>query len=59
VRKGLDKDMPEVYKFLDAFKWGPEDMAQVMVWNADGVDPYESAKRWIKENPEKVEAWLK
>jgi len=59
VRKGLDKDMPEVYKFLDAFKWGPEDMAQVMVWNADGADPYESAKRWIEENPEKVEAWLK
>jgi glycine betaine/proline transport system substrate-binding protein len=60
VRKGLKKDMPEVYKFLDNFSWTPDEMAEVMVWNQeDGADPYENAKRWIKENEEKVKSWLK
>ncbi|ACV69555.1 glycine betaine ABC transporter substrate-binding protein [Desulfohalobium retbaense] len=58
VRQGLKEDMPEVYEFLDNFYWAPEDMAEVMVWNQDGMDPYESAKKWISENPEKVEKWL-
>jgi len=59
VRKGLKEDMPEVYRFLDNFKWTPEDMQQVMVWNREeGAKPYENAKRWINENPEKVQSWL-
>ncbi len=59
VRKGLKEDMPEVYRFLDNFEWTPEDMQQVMVWNREeGAKPYENAKRWINENPEKVRSWL-
>jgi len=59
VRKGLDTDMPDVYKFLDNFNWTTAEIGQVMVWNQDGMDEYESAKKWIKENPDKVNAWLK
>lgn len=60
VRKGLQEDMPEVYAFLDAFKWDPADMEQVMIWNTEeGADPYQTAKRWVEENPEKVNSWLK
>lgn len=60
VRKGLKDDMPEVYAFLDKFNWTTDDMAQVMVWNQeDGADPYENAKRWINENEDKVNEWLK
>jgi glycine betaine/proline transport system substrate-binding protein len=58
VRKGLDKDMPEVYRFLDKFHWTLAEIGQVMGWNSDGADPYESAKRWIKENPDRVKEWL-
>lgn len=58
VRKGLDKDKPDVYRFLDKFHWTLADIGLVMGWNADGADPYDSAKRWIKENPDKVNAWL-
>ncbi len=58
VRKGLDKDMPEVYKFLDNFKWSPEDMQQLMVWNTEGGEPYDNAKKWIQENKEKVDKWI-
>jgi len=59
VRKGLKEDMPEVYQFLDNFHWTPEDMQQVMVWNQEKeASPYENAKKWIEENPDKVQAWL-
>lgn len=59
VRKGLEQDMPEVYAFLDKFQWTPKDMAQLMVWNQEeDADPYENAKRWVQENPEKVQQWL-
>lgn len=59
VRTGLEQDMPEVYAMLDAFSWAPEDMAQVMVWNAEpGADEYANAVRWINENEEKVKAWI-
>ncbi|MFP4314616.1 MAG: glycine betaine ABC transporter substrate-binding protein [Desulfovibrionales bacterium] len=58
VRKGLRQDMPEVYAFLDRFRWTPEDMAAVMVWIQEGMDPYEAAKKFISENPEMVNSWL-
>lgn len=60
VRKGLKEDMPKVYSFLDKFNWTPEQMAELMIWNQeDGADPYENAKKWIKEHPKEVESWLK
>jgi len=58
VRKGLKEDMPEVYRFLDNFRWSLQDIGQVMGWNADGADPADSARRWIKENPQRVKEWL-
>jgi glycine betaine/proline transport system substrate-binding protein len=58
VRKGLKEDMPEVYAFLDKFNWTLADIGQVMAWNAEGSDPNESARRWVRENPEKVNSWL-
>ncbi|MEA2101187.1 MAG: glycine betaine ABC transporter substrate-binding protein [Thermodesulfobacteriota bacterium] len=59
VRKGLKKDMPDVYRFLDNFHWNLSQIGQVMYWNAQGADPEDSAERWVKENPKIVEAWLK
>lgn len=58
VRKGLKTDMPEVYQVLDNFYWEPADMEQVMVWNEENNAPYENAKRWVAENPNKVKKWL-
>lgn len=58
VRKGLQKEMPDVYQFLDKFSWTLNDMQQVMIWNQEGGTAYENAKRWIEENPEKVAACL-
>jgi glycine betaine/proline transport system substrate-binding protein len=59
ARKGLKKDMPEVHAFLDNFFWTTADIGQIMVWNQDGMEPEVSAKKWVKENGDKVGKWLK
>jgi len=61
VRKGLSKDMPKVYAFLDKFKYKDAvQMQTLMAWNQEpGADRYENAKRFIKEFPETVDSWLK
>ncbi len=51
--------MPEVYAILSKFKLSLEDEQKVMVWNEEkGAKPAETAARWVKENPDKVKAWL-
>jgi glycine betaine/proline transport system substrate-binding protein len=58
ARKGLKEEMPEVYSVLDKFNWTPDEMAELMVWNQEkGTDPYDNAKRWIQQHPEKIAAW--
>ncbi|MDN4495183.1 glycine betaine ABC transporter substrate-binding protein [Ureibacillus aquaedulcis] len=57
ARKGLEEDMPEAYKVLDAFNWTTEDIEAVMLDIANGTDPDEAATNWINENTEKVAEW--
>jgi glycine betaine/proline transport system substrate-binding protein len=57
ARKGLDKDMPEVYAILKRFKLSLPDEQTVMVWNEEkGAKPAETAAKWVRENPEKAKA---
>lgn len=60
VREGLSEDMPEAFALLDNFHWEPEAVGQVMLWiqEDDGRVPYDKALRWMRANPEKVDAWL-
>jgi glycine betaine/proline transport system substrate-binding protein len=59
VRQGLKEDKPEVYRVLDKFYWKASDMEQIMIWNEEkAAEPYENAKRWVKENRDKVKSWL-
>ncbi|MBS3809996.1 MAG: glycine/betaine ABC transporter substrate-binding protein, partial [Desulfobacterales bacterium] len=59
VRKGLKQDMPEIYAFLDNFRWAPEDMAEVMLMAQDKDTTYaEAAERWIRKNRDIVNGWL-
>lgn len=59
VRKGLAQQQPEVYRILDNFYWTVEEMQKVMLWNVENyADPYKTAQRWLKENPDRVKQWL-
>lgn len=60
VRKGLDKDMPEVFAFLDRFAYADTAQLQtLMAWNnEEGADPLTNARRFMKEHPALVGSWL-
>jgi glycine betaine/proline transport system substrate-binding protein len=59
ARKGLKEDKPDAYALLDKFSWTPEQMAELMIWNQEkGANPYENAKRWVKENAATVKGWM-
>jgi len=60
ARKGLDKDMPEVYKVLKNFKLSLDDEQKLMLQNEEkGANPAANAKAWVAANPDKVAAWTK
>lgn len=60
-RKGLKKDHPDAWAFLTNFRYeDPSQLQRLMDWNQEkGADPLENARRFMKENPQMVEAWLK
>src|SRR5690554_808930 len=53
-----DNGPEDALAFLDAFRWTGEDMGAVMLKILDGADPFDAAREWISENPEKVQEWL-
>ncbi len=60
-RKGLKKDHPDAWAFLTNFRYeDPGQLQRLMNWNQEkGADPLQNARRFMKENPQLVEAWLK
>ncbi len=59
VRKGLKEDKPDMYAFLKKFQWTPADIQTVMAWNQEkNATPEENALKWVKQNADKVAAWL-
>ncbi len=60
VRNGLDKDMPDVYAFLDRFRYADANQLEtLMAWNQEkGADLMANARRFMKEHPELVKEWL-
>ncbi|MFJ7737185.1 glycine betaine ABC transporter substrate-binding protein [Lysinibacillus sp. NPDC097287] len=59
ARKGFKEDNPEAYNVLDNFHWTAEDIESVMYDIMEGTDPKDAAKKWIKENEDKVAEWTK
>jgi glycine betaine/proline transport system substrate-binding protein len=57
VRKDLKDDMPEVYRVMDNFIWTPDEMAEVMVWIKNGMEPADAGKKFLEKHPEKFAEW--
>ena len=58
VTPDLEERYPDVFNFLDNFYWSPEEMGEVMVYIEDGMEPFDAARQWLSENPDKVQEWL-
>lgn len=48
ARKGLKKDLPNVYKIIDKFHWTQKDMEAVMLDINKGMSPEAAAKKWVE-----------
>lgn len=57
ARQGFAEDNPVVYQILENFKWGVDDMQQVMMNLQEGLSPDAAAREWMDENPELVASW--
>jgi len=59
VRKGLEKDLPEVYAFLKNYKLPMADLQKVMAMNQENDKPFENAKKFLADNPQLMQTWFK
>ncbi|MFW6052743.1 MAG: glycine betaine ABC transporter substrate-binding protein, partial [Desulfosalsimonas sp.] len=58
TRKGLKDDDPELYAFLDNYELSLDELHEIMAMNQEEDDPAGNARKWIEENPDRVEKWL-
>jgi len=60
-RIGLKKDYPDAWAFLSNFHYDDASQLQrLMDWNQQrGTDPVQNARRFMRENPQLVDSWLK
>jgi glycine betaine/proline transport system substrate-binding protein len=57
-KKFADSGSPAV-DLIKNFTWTNDDQNQVSTYIAqDGMSPDDAAKKWIEDNPDKVDAWL-
>jgi len=60
ARKGLKDDMPEVHAFLSKFSYtDTSQLEKLMADNEANGNPLENAKKFMQNNKEQVEGWLK
>ncbi len=61
ARLGLDKDFPEVHRFLQHFSFNDLDQAaQEMARNQEpGADPLANARKFVADHPDIVARWLR
>ncbi|HER2680297.1 TPA: ABC transporter permease/substrate binding protein [Streptococcus pyogenes] len=59
ARKGLKKDLPNVYKIIVKLHWTQKDMEAVMLDINKGMSPEAAAKKWVEANKSKVSSWTK
>lgn len=58
ARKGLEKDMPDVYAVLKKFRLSLDEEQAVMLKNqVSGTDPAKTAAAWVEANPTIVKSW--
>lgn len=58
VRKDLEQDDPELFAFFKNFDWQQLPLDSILVDNKEGMDPRESAKKFMDANWETIEKLL-
>jgi glycine betaine/proline transport system substrate-binding protein len=59
TRQGFEEDYPEVSQWLKNWKMDDHQIGQLIDYVESSEDPLEGAKKWIDENQELVNEWVK
>ncbi|SMO69668.1 glycine betaine ABC transporter substrate-binding protein [Melghirimyces algeriensis] len=58
-RKGFEKDFPEMKKWLNNWEMDDQSLGTLMDEIRKADDPEKGAKKWVKDNRDLVDQWLK
>ncbi|SEN92060.1 glycine betaine/proline transport system substrate-binding protein [Mesobacillus persicus] len=59
TRLGFEEDYPEVSEWLKNWKMDDQQIGQLIDYVESAEDPLEGAKKWIEENQDLVNEWVK
>jgi len=59
TRKGFTKDYPEIVKWMDNWEMDDQSLGSLMATINEVGDPEDGATKWIEENRQLVDEWLK
>ncbi|MFC4324286.1 glycine betaine ABC transporter substrate-binding protein [Litchfieldia salsa] len=59
TRLGFEEDYPEVSEWFNNWKMDEQQIGQLIDYVESASDPLEGAKKWIEENQELVDEWIK
>ncbi|MRG87592.1 glycine betaine ABC transporter substrate-binding protein [Salinibacillus xinjiangensis] len=59
TRQGFGEDHPEVSKWLNNWKMNDKQIGELIAYVENAEEPLDGAKKWIKENQELVDEWVK
>jgi len=59
TRHGFEEDYPEVNKWFKNWKMDDQQIGQLIDYVESSEDPLVGAKKWIEENQELVDEWIK
>lgn len=59
TRHGFEEDYPEVSEWFKNWKMDDQQIGQLIDYVESAKDPLDGAKKWIEENQELVDEWVK
>ena len=59
TRHGFEDDYPEVSEWFKNWKMDDQQIGQLIDYVESAKDPFDGAKKWIEENQELIDEWVK
>ncbi|QHA93063.1 glycine betaine ABC transporter substrate-binding protein [Bacillus sp. N1-1] len=59
TRQGFDEDYPEVSKWFKNWKMNDQQIGELIDYVESSEEPAEGAKKWVEENQDLIDEWVK
>lgn len=58
-REGFDEDFEEVNEWMNNWKMDDDSIGELMSYVADEEEPIDGARKWVEENKDLIDEWIK